>query len=290
MLVTGASSGIGAATARAVSTAGGRPVLLARSAGKLDALVAQLGSSARAYVVDCADREAVAALAPQITADVGTPDAVVNNAGSGRWLFFDETEPEELEEMMGAPFFAAMYVTRAFLPAMIARGSGLIVSINAPIAYVPWQSATGYGLSRWALRALGGAAARGSRRHRRQGLADRFRARRATTSRTIPAWSGLCRESRGSSRRGRPSRWPQSSCARSSGSRGSCSPRRSAGVYDGVPRRRARAAALVVAVDRAPGARRCRQVEQDRPERWSTTKARDDGGSRSRYRRLELDR
>ena len=155
MLVTGASSGIGAAAARAVCAAGGRPVLLARSADKLDALVAQLGPPARAYVVDCADREAVAALAPQITADVGTPDAIVNNAGSGRWLFFDETEPEELEEMMRAPFFAAVYVTRAFLPAMIARGSGLIVNINAPIAYVPWQSAAGYGLSRSALRALG---------------------------------------------------------------------------------------------------------------------------------------
>jgi NADP-dependent 3-hydroxy acid dehydrogenase YdfG len=154
VLVTGASSGIGAATARAVARAGGRPVLLARSAGTLHELAAELGGGVRAYAVDCADRDAVARVAPQIAEEVGTPDVVVNNAGAGRWLYLEETEPEELEAMIGAPFLAAAFVTRAFLPAMIERGSGLIVNVNSPIAFIPWPGAAGYGAARWALRGL----------------------------------------------------------------------------------------------------------------------------------------
>jgi len=154
VLITGASSGIGAATARAVVGAQARAVLLARSAGRLDALAEELGPRAHAYVVDCSDREALASVARRITDEIGTPDVIVNNAGAGRWLFFDETEPAEFERMMSAPFFAAVFTTRAFLPAMIERGSGLILNVNAPIAFVPWQSAAGYGMARWATRGL----------------------------------------------------------------------------------------------------------------------------------------
>jgi len=154
VLITGASSGIGAATARAVARAGGRPVLLARSAGTLHELATELGGGVRAYAVDCADRDAVARVAPLIADEVGTPDVVVNNAGAGRWLYLEETEPEELEAMIGAPYLAAAFVTRAFLPAMIERGSGLIVNVNSPVAFVPWPGAVGYGAARWALRGL----------------------------------------------------------------------------------------------------------------------------------------
>src|SRR6185295_2633762 len=118
ILVTGASSGIGAATARAVARKGATAVLLARTQAKLEAVTAEItaeGGRARAYAVDCADRKAVAAVAPRIEADIGIPDAIVNNAGAGRHLFFEETDPRELEEMMAVPFFAAAYVTRAFL-------------------------------------------------------------------------------------------------------------------------------------------------------------------------------
>lgn len=129
-------------------------MLLARSAGKLNELVEEIGDSARAFAVDCSDREAVHAVAKQIGREVGTPDVIINNAGAGRWLFFDETDAHEFEQMMGAPFFAAVFTTRAFLPAMIERGRGVVVNVNTPIAFVPWQSATGYGAARWALRGL----------------------------------------------------------------------------------------------------------------------------------------
>jgi uncharacterized protein len=157
VLITGASSGIGAATARAVARKRGIPVLLARTRPKLDAVAEQIaaaGGQAHVYAVDCGDGEAVAVVARKIEADLGTPDVIVNNAGAGRHLFFEETEPDEFEAMLAAPFYAAVYVTRAFLPGMIERGSGYIVGVNAPIAYAAWQGAAGYAISRWALRGL----------------------------------------------------------------------------------------------------------------------------------------
>lgn len=155
VLITGASSGIGAATARAVAHKRAIPILLARTRPKLQAVAEQIaadGGQAHVYAVDCGDGEAVAEVARQVQADLGTPDVIVNNAGAGRHLFFEETEPDELDAMLAAPFYAAVYVTRAFLPGMIDRGSGYIVGVNAPIAYAPWQGAAGYAISRWALR------------------------------------------------------------------------------------------------------------------------------------------
>ena len=151
ILITGDSSGIGEATVRLVAAKGGIPVALARRKERLDELVAEVGRG-HAYGVDCSDREAVAEAAGRIRADVGVPDVIVNNAGAGRFLLFDETEPVEFERMMSAPYFAAVYVTRAFLPAMLERGSGMVVTVNAPIAWVAWPHAAGYAGARWALR------------------------------------------------------------------------------------------------------------------------------------------
>src|SRR5262245_7927922 len=59
------------------------------------------------------------------------PDIIVNNAGfSGQWKFLDETTPKEIQDMMAVPYFAAAWLTRAFLPAMRARNSGHIVNIS----------------------------------------------------------------------------------------------------------------------------------------------------------------
>ncbi len=96
----------------------------------------------------------MAAAARAIEAEVGLPDVVVNCAGAGHAYFFDETPPEELEGMMAAPFFAAAYVTRAFLPGMIGRGSGVVLNVGSPIAYLPWPGASGYATARYALRGL----------------------------------------------------------------------------------------------------------------------------------------
>ena len=157
ILITGASYGIGAALARTAAQAGGHIVLLARTRDALDQVAAEVwagGGQASVYQVDLSDAGAVERAALAIEAEVGTPDILVNNAGVGRWLFLEETDPAEAQAMMAVPYFAALYVTRAFLPAMLRRGSGQIVNVNSPASLVAWPGATAYTAARWALRGL----------------------------------------------------------------------------------------------------------------------------------------
>ena len=93
-LVTGASTGIGAATARALAGRGARVALVARSSDKLESLAAQIGEGALACPTDVSDHHAVAQMAERIRAEEGVPDVLVNNAGAGRFLFIEETSPE----------------------------------------------------------------------------------------------------------------------------------------------------------------------------------------------------
>jgi uncharacterized protein len=144
VLVSGASSGIGAATAKVMAKAGGRVVLLARRKEALDQVAAEITSAsgqAWAYSVDLADADAVAAVAKQITEELGTPDIIINNAGAGRWLFVDETSPAEAVQMMAVPYFAAFNVTHAFLPAILRRNSGHIVNISSVGSRFVWPGA-----------------------------------------------------------------------------------------------------------------------------------------------------
>jgi short-subunit dehydrogenase len=155
VLITGASSGIGAAAASAVAAAGGKPILVARTRPALEALAAEIraaGGQAWAYAADLSDPVEVARVTIQIVRDVGLPDIIINSAGAGRWLFVDETSAEEAAQMMAAPYFTAFYTTRAFLPAMLQRGSGHIVNINSPVSRFVWPGAAGYAAARWALR------------------------------------------------------------------------------------------------------------------------------------------
>ncbi len=153
-LITGASSGIGAATAKALAARGAAIALLARTVSALEKVAGEIraaGGSAQIFPVDAADWQAVDALAPRLMTGFGPPDIVVNSAGAGRWLFTEETHPEEAVAMMGAPYFAAFFVTRVCLPAMLAQRRGHIVNINSPVVRLIWPGAAGYAAARGAL-------------------------------------------------------------------------------------------------------------------------------------------
>lgn len=155
VLVTGASSGVGEATARAMADRGAHALLLARSAERLDAVVADIeasGGRADAYPVDLADPDAVDAVAADVRRDVGVPDVVVNNAGSGRFLAIEETSAEDVEAMTAVPYFAAFNLTRAFAPDFLDRRSGHVVNVTSAAAYAPWPGSSAYAVARWAMR------------------------------------------------------------------------------------------------------------------------------------------
>lgn len=153
--VTGASSGIGAATAKAVADEGAHAVLLARTREALDEVaadVADAGGEASVVTVDLADPVAVEDAADTIRAEVGTPDVLVNNAGIGRWLAIDETTPEQAERYVAVPYLGAFYLTREFVDDMLVRDSGHVVNVTSPAAYTPPPGATAYNAARWAMR------------------------------------------------------------------------------------------------------------------------------------------
>jgi NADP-dependent 3-hydroxy acid dehydrogenase YdfG len=156
-VITGASSGIGAATAEALAAKGWRVVLVARRVERLEALATTIGTTGGKAIVealDCADGAAVAAMAKRVHDRWGAPSLVVNSAGAGIWRFLEETTHDEIDAMIGAPYLAAAHISRTFVGDMIADGNGLLIHIASPASVIPWPGATAYTASRWALRGL----------------------------------------------------------------------------------------------------------------------------------------
>jgi len=155
VVVTGASRGIGAATALAFAKEGAKVCLLARTLSDLEVqvgLIEEAGGKGIAYPVDLSDGKAATTIAQEILEKEGVPDILVNNAGLGRWLFVEETPHEEAETMVKLPYLAAFWMTSAFMPGMIERGSGRILNVNSPVSIFTWGGAAGYASARWALR------------------------------------------------------------------------------------------------------------------------------------------
>ena len=154
-LITGGSRGIGAATGMALAREGATVILLARSRFGLEQVASQIskeGGKAHWYVVDLSEAESIVGISNTIKAEWGVPDILINNAGSGQWLFTEETPVGEAEEMMAVPYFAAFYLTRSFLPEMIARRSGHILNITSAAAFRAVPGATAYNAACWAVR------------------------------------------------------------------------------------------------------------------------------------------
>ncbi len=154
-LVTGASSGIGAATARKLAEKGAHVILMARRAEALEELASQIrmgGRKASPYPIDLSQTQAVAQTAQRIRHEIGAPAIIVNNAGMGVWRFIEETSPEQAVAMMALPYFAAFAVTRAFIPDMLRANRGHIVCVNSPASRFTWPGACAYTAARFALK------------------------------------------------------------------------------------------------------------------------------------------
>jgi short-subunit dehydrogenase len=132
---------------------GAQLALVARSADKLESVAQRIregGGNVTTHAFDVSDPEQVSRLA----ASLPTPDILFNNAGAGCWKRLVDTEPAEAAEMIGAPYLAAFYTTRAFLPAMLARRSGACLFMNSAASRLVWPGAAAYTATRWAVRGL----------------------------------------------------------------------------------------------------------------------------------------
>jgi NADP-dependent 3-hydroxy acid dehydrogenase YdfG len=123
VVVTGASSGIGAATARLLHHAGARPVLAARRADRLRDLSAELGG-ALAVETDVTDRGQIKALIDATLNRHGRIDALVNNAGAGLHQTLDAVDPDEFLRVLDLNVVSVLTMTQAVLPAMRQQGGG----------------------------------------------------------------------------------------------------------------------------------------------------------------------
>jgi short-subunit dehydrogenase len=157
VVITGASSGIGEATAKRYGAGGAHVVLLGRNADRLAGVadaIRKSGGAATLYPLDLADSGVTEEIAARIARDLGTPDILINNAGAGRWLSFVDTTAEEARAMIEVPYLAGFNLTRAFLPAMLARRNGAIAFITSPASYLAWPKASAYIAARRAVAAL----------------------------------------------------------------------------------------------------------------------------------------
>ena len=153
-IITGASSGIGEATAHQLVADGYNVVLVARSKLKLKEIAAKIGNGALVESCDASDGNAVLAMAERVRQEHGIPEVIVNSAGAGEWKRIEDTTPTEAVEMMKAPYFAAFNVTHAFMQKMIELHRGVIIHVGSPVSIFTWPSCTGYAAARWALRGL----------------------------------------------------------------------------------------------------------------------------------------
>ncbi|MBM3329689.1 MAG: SDR family oxidoreductase [Calditrichaeota bacterium] len=157
--ISGASSGIGMACAKAYAERGCRLVLAARRLERLEKLKADLERmfTVEVYVasLDVRDSEAVAAFVGSIPGALADIDILVNNAGLSRGLApIQEGELQDWEEMIDTNLKGLLYLTRQILPGMIARGRGHVVNIGSVAGQQVYPGGNVYCATKFAVRAL----------------------------------------------------------------------------------------------------------------------------------------
>ncbi|WP_372459185.1 SDR family oxidoreductase [Streptomyces huiliensis] len=146
VVVTGASGGVGRATARAFAARGDSVALLARGRKGLDAAAEEVGKAggrALAIPVDMADAHAVREAANRVEEEFGPVDVWVNNAFATVFAPFVEIQPDEFRRTTEVTYLGYVYGTQAALSRMLPRDHGTIVQVGSALAYrgIPLQSA-----------------------------------------------------------------------------------------------------------------------------------------------------
>src|SRR4051794_8045127 len=151
-VITGASSGIGEATARALVADGYRVAVLARRADRLQALAAELGDGAIAIAIeaDVTDRDALVAAAQRVHDELGGADVLVNNAGVMLLGPFTSEQREEQRQMVEVNLLGAMTATEVFLDQLRDAG-GDLVNISSVAGRTARAGNAAYAATKWGL-------------------------------------------------------------------------------------------------------------------------------------------
>ena len=153
VLVTGASSGIGEATARAASRAGAKLVLAARRENRVRQLADDLGS-AIAVRCDVTDSGQVAAAVRDATGAFGRIDVLVNNAGQGLQGSIEEIDAADFRAILDLNLVAPLVVMQAVVPIMRRQGAGSIINVSSGITFSTIPETGAYSASKEGLNKL----------------------------------------------------------------------------------------------------------------------------------------
>lgn len=157
VIITGASSGLGEATARRLAKNGAKLMLAARREDRLKELVDALeqdGGIARYQLTDVTNRSAVEALAKATHQAYGRIDVLVNNAGLMPLSPLDETKVDEWEQMIDVNIKGVLYGVAAVLPIMRQQKSGHIINISSVAGHKVFAGGTVYCATKFAVRAI----------------------------------------------------------------------------------------------------------------------------------------
>lgn len=151
VFVTGASSGIGAATAQAFAAAGHTVGICARRTDRLEALAHTADPPMRWWSADLAELDSLDALAARVDDELGGVDVLVNNAGIPKRRRIRSMTPGDVEGVMAVNYFSPVRLSLAFLPRMLERGSGELINVSSMGAHSAAFGVGAYAASKAAL-------------------------------------------------------------------------------------------------------------------------------------------
>jgi len=157
VIVTGASSGIGEATAELVAREGMRVLLAARRTDRLEGLEERIkaaGGTALAFTADVTRRSDMIAMAERALTEWGRIDVLVNNAGLMPLSYTKNLHVEEWEQMIDVNIKGLLFATAAVLPTMMAKKSGHIINVGSIAGRRPFPSSSVYSGTKFAVRAI----------------------------------------------------------------------------------------------------------------------------------------
>lgn len=155
VVITGASRGIGAETARRLALVGAHVILMARDQKALDAVAGSIrkrGGRASVIAVDLRDPDAAGAAAERVLTEAGTPEVVISNAGHSirRRLLDYADRPHDVTRTIGVNYIGPVALLQVLIPAMAQAGRGQVISIGSTSVDIPAPGWSVYGASKTA--------------------------------------------------------------------------------------------------------------------------------------------